>query len=1316
MKRSKRILALLLSMVLLFGMLPMSALAADSTFSDVKTSDWFYDDVRYVCENGLMNGTGSGTFSPKATTTRGMIVTILYRLSGEPAVSGVCPFGDVAAGKYYEKAITWAAENKIVSGYADGTFGPDNAITREQLAAILYRYATFCGYAVTASAEISRFADAGTVGSYALAAMKWASAEGLINGSGSKLDPKGSATRAQVAAILARFCKNIAGASTPASKPASSTGTVLPPAPNPTPDPDPTPGQSFTVTFDGNGENVQGVPPQQVVKQGEMMTVPAEPTCDGFYFAGWSTSKECNDLFNAYNEPINANISLFAYWVSEDSLGDTDGDGLADYLEIAKKTDINLQDTDGDGLTDYQEVMIFGYNPLEKDSDGNGISDYDEDYDQDGLSNGQEIELGTNPVVKDTDFDGLSDKDEIELYHTDPRIKDTDGDGADDGTEILYGTDPLVAQNEFTETSSSAPLSEDNPVSASVTASVDGSVLGSVRVSAVSMLDNPLLTENVPGYLGAAYDFNADGNIKSAVLEFSYDRSLGSIGDDFQPRIYYYNEKTQELEELPNQTVVDGKVSVSVEHFSTYILLNKIEFDDVWAADIKPPLFDGDDENAKLDIVFVIDYSASMDDNDPKQIFKALSKRFISKLRADTDQAAVVKFIKTATLVSALTTDKQQLNAAIDSISYDSGYNTNSGTDGSTGLHMALNELTQSESEYQYIIFITDGEDNRYTYSYDALIKSASENNAVVYTIGMGSASETVLKKIADGTNGKYYHATTEDFDTDNILNLDDVFEEIESNTIDLTTDTNGDGIPDYYNKLICDGSLPLSTGILSRFIGYDFTYDENGVLSDDYDGDGLKNGEELVIMQSGDKVFIKMISDPTMPDSDLDGYDDKKESILGMDPLKYSYDSIAADWIFTDGIFADYQLTDSYDNSIATAIAVNLTDVLSFNWTPVKACKQLCMDYFYDYANNTINVNAEENAKAIIAENTHDTLEAINKVIKAIKGGNKVVDKITEELDKLYILRSQLKTIQKRIAAAGTLGDEGRLDKLADDFIQINKQLEKYGVFKKISIKVTDFADKYQHLMNKKNFTRLSNAETIAVAASVFDTSVNIADTVKTYAKLNANTAAYMENLDIIAYLAENGDRKMVRDAANQIYGVFASGFKDYNVQLGFAVLHDILMGGTEYAVSKFVELNPYTKAAKAAYDVLDLLLGMSHKAECIDNSLCWESMIQAVKELALSTLVETRFSYDCKAADHLVSDRYLTHLAQLRIVGEQNFVDYAKNKGWITRFFDDGYEEAKQFCSSAIGRVWNSAGSLKLVLSPALPTTFLSSGGGSR
>ena len=309
MKRSKRILSLLLSIVMILGMLPMSALAANGAFSDVKTSDWFYDDVRYVCEKGLMDGTGSNTFSPKATTTRGMIVTILYRLSGEPAGSGVCPFSDVAAGKYYEKAIAWAAENRIVSGYADGTFGPDNAITREQFAAILYRYAVFCGYAVTASAEIGRFADADMVGSYALTAMKWASAEGLINGSGSKLDPKGSATRAQVAAILTRFCKQVVDKTSDTKTPATSTGTGW----HPTPTPNPEPGKMYTVTFDANGSDVENLPAAQYVKAGECAVEPAEPTKPIHEFGGWYTDSECTERFSFVTK-ITADITLYAKW------------------------------------------------------------------------------------------------------------------------------------------------------------------------------------------------------------------------------------------------------------------------------------------------------------------------------------------------------------------------------------------------------------------------------------------------------------------------------------------------------------------------------------------------------------------------------------------------------------------------------------------------------------------------------------------------------------------------------------------------------------------------------------------------------------------------------------------------------------------------------------------------------------------------------------------------------------------------------------------------------------------------------------------
>ena len=180
-------------------------------FLDVASDAWYYDAVAYVYENGMMNGTSSNVFSPNATTTRGMIVTMLYRLEGEPRVSGTSTFDDVANGMYYADAIVWAAGNDIVTGYDETTFGPNDAITREQMAAILYRYAQYKGYRTTASADLSGYVDAGDVSSYALSALQWASAEGLVTGTSSTaLTPDGSATRAQVATIFMRFMEDVA--------------------------------------------------------------------------------------------------------------------------------------------------------------------------------------------------------------------------------------------------------------------------------------------------------------------------------------------------------------------------------------------------------------------------------------------------------------------------------------------------------------------------------------------------------------------------------------------------------------------------------------------------------------------------------------------------------------------------------------------------------------------------------------------------------------------------------------------------------------------------------------------------------------------------------------------------------------------------------------------------------------------------------------------------------------------------------------------------------------------------------------------------
>lgn len=182
-----------------------------AAFVDVADSDWYADAVQYVFANGLMAGTSDTTFSPNATTTRAMIVTILYRLEGTPAVTGTTAFTDVAAGQYYADAVVWAAQNGIVSGTSATTFSPDGVITREQMAAILYRYAQHKGYDVTAKADLSMFTDAAQVSTYATDAMAWANASGLISGtSATTLSPAGSATRAQVATILMRFCENIA--------------------------------------------------------------------------------------------------------------------------------------------------------------------------------------------------------------------------------------------------------------------------------------------------------------------------------------------------------------------------------------------------------------------------------------------------------------------------------------------------------------------------------------------------------------------------------------------------------------------------------------------------------------------------------------------------------------------------------------------------------------------------------------------------------------------------------------------------------------------------------------------------------------------------------------------------------------------------------------------------------------------------------------------------------------------------------------------------------------------------------------------------
>ena len=241
----KKILLIVLA-VLMICNLPVAALAAE--FGDVSASSWYGPAVAYVSENGLMSGTGNGKFSPGIPMSRAMLATVLYRMDGSPVPAETAQFSDVPHGAYYEQAVAWAAENKIVSGIGGGRFGSGNNITRQDLAVMLYRYGSYKGYDLSVSGDLAAFSDNNRIAGYAQQAMRWAVGAGILHGDSGRLMPTGNATRAQVAVMLMRFMQNVAS-----GEPV--TPDTPTPAPVPTSSPEP---EESRLLVTVNGRNFYG--------------------------------------------------------------------------------------------------------------------------------------------------------------------------------------------------------------------------------------------------------------------------------------------------------------------------------------------------------------------------------------------------------------------------------------------------------------------------------------------------------------------------------------------------------------------------------------------------------------------------------------------------------------------------------------------------------------------------------------------------------------------------------------------------------------------------------------------------------------------------------------------------------------------------------------------------------------------------------------------------------------------------------------------------------------------------------------------------
>ena len=484
---------------------------------------------------------------------------------------------------------------------------------------------------------------------------------------------------------------------------------------------------------------------------------------------------------------------------------DTDNDSIPDCLEEYFKTDKSKADTDGDGLDDYTEMDTIVLDPTKVDTDGDGINDGDEDVDGDGLSNIEEINIGTNILKTDTDTDGLNDYDEVKVYNTDPNKVDTDGDGVSDSKEIEIGTNPLVAESSFNVTVASK---DEDTVKASVDIELKGNQVETLSVDKVE--NNTVFPKEIPGYIGGAYDFSVNGTFDKAKINFQFDEELLN-NESFDPVIYYYNEEKQEFEEL--NTTVTGNV-------------------------------------ASAEVVLVIDDSGSMWSNDRSNERLSVAQDLVDNLPQNS-KVGVVKFADyTSILTSSLTKNKKLAKSFLTTHYFES--------DGQTYMYNAINQAfslfeSTDDNILKMMVVLSDGATFD-TGMHSSVVTSANSNKVKIYTVGLGTSSSSYftnyLKPLANNTAGAFYLSS-------DASKLDDIYKDI-NKKIDIETDSDGDGLTDgeevklkyEYNadktKVIVTGSLTTNPTMIDS--DGDGLYDNRARMA--YDGETIaapKDPEPLV-------------------------------------------------------------------------------------------------------------------------------------------------------------------------------------------------------------------------------------------------------------------------------------------------------------------------------------------------------------------------------------------------------------------------------------------------------------------------------------
>ena len=523
------------------------------------------------------------------------------------------------------------------------------------------------------------------------------------------------------------------------------------------------------------------------------------------------------------------------------------------------------------------------------------------------LTNLEEFLSNTYPYIDDSDNDGLSDGDEVNKYETDPLVADTDGDGLDDGDEITLGTNPLVqdtdgdgiidSKEKFQQTYTHKVKNEDCAVTEVI---VDMECTGNINktTSVESVMNTDILCTDVVGLIGEPFEIETTSEFDTATLTFTIDKSKLGETEFANLMFLWYNEEENDFVEL--ETTLDEEnstVSITTTHFSKYMVIDKYKWFEAWAVEFDyNPTGGGPGAPTipvKYNTVLAVDCSGSMDWNDPISIRSGINSAYDAlhpytcnritaaegfiKYMNSNDETAIVLFTDSANTASSMTTDKETLKLALQKMY------SNGGTSFSAALNASIKQIESAEkisngANKNRIILLSDGDDNDSASRRNAAIQMCNDKYIEVYTVGFGSANDTILQNIADKTGGKYYKAL-------NAQDIVDIFAKLGYMDDFDMTDTDGDGLPDAVET----AGIRLQNGKI--IYGCDPT-------NPDSDNDGLLDGEEInpspIYSEKEDNgwlglkklfginkvqgYYFEMNSNPNSKDSDGDGlYDGQR-------------------------------------------------------------------------------------------------------------------------------------------------------------------------------------------------------------------------------------------------------------------------------------------------------------------------------------------------------------------------------------------------------------------------------------------------------